>query len=189
MNRESLFGFLFQYTLETVCKGNRNELARRLEIDPIEIRRLLRRYKVGGNSSVAAEALLKMYAQDPDLSMDDALSKISEMIAEESDHVPLVVPSFYEMLQDIGVAYREEYLWRQEKSDELSTEAKVFKYADEFMGKLKRLFCDRNGTDSNRCRECTFGGELAECPCIQFSKYTEWLRALLVESRNKAEGI
>lgn len=184
MNQDTLVEHLFRYTLEKVCKGNRNEFARRADIHPVEVRRLIRRYNEGGGSGVAGEALLRMYSQDPDLSLDKALDEISKTLVPQTADFSQTPCAFYAMLNEIESAYIGEYLLLQEKSDEIELEAKAYKHADDFMKKLRKLFCDRKNVDGSKCGNCSFASNSSECPCVKFSQYFEWLRMTLTAKRS-----
>ena len=71
--KRSITGFLLQYALLKICKGNKRELGRRLRLaDSHDIYRLLRRYKEGKTSIIATDAILRLF-METGYSIDEAL--------------------------------------------------------------------------------------------------------------------
>ena len=56
----TLMRYLLEYTLETVCHGNRSECARRMGMEYTELRKIRKRMSEGSVSNRATEALLEM---------------------------------------------------------------------------------------------------------------------------------
>ena len=64
--------YLFDYTLNVLCGGNRSECARRLEIRRTDFNRMQQRIEEGGVSVRAIEAILLLFWREH-LSLDQVL--------------------------------------------------------------------------------------------------------------------
>ena len=71
----TLMRYLLEYTLETVCHGNRSECARRMGMEYTELRKIRKRMSEGSVSNRATEALLEMYWREG-LSLDEGIATI-----------------------------------------------------------------------------------------------------------------
>lgn len=127
-----LVQYLLEYTLETVCHGNRSECARRLKMEYTDFRKIRKRMNDGGASNRMAEALLNMYCSES-LSLDEAFRQYmrtkSGADIEEAERfcVELITSMRESILSETHNTQRSE---------------KLMKAAYKLLEQLQRCFCE-----------------------------------------------
>lgn len=149
--------YLFEYTLNVVCGGNKSECARKLDVRRQDLNRMQKRFADGASSVRTIESILLLFWKEG-RSLDQALQGYtfdSTGETEAADASPL----------DAVRLLREEMSreWQQ-----ASTRMQLFKSAETFMGQLEHTFCN---TQCQTIRDCE-----RECPCRKFAEFVDWLR-------------
>ena len=155
--------YLFDYTLNILCGGNRSECARRLEIRRQDFNRMQQRIEEGGVSVRAIESILLLFWRE-NLSLDQVLKGYLAQhypdggVADDPPEVAV------KLLRDEMI-----HEWKS-----ASSRMNLFKAAETFMIQLERTFCSDDCRALRGCRE--------ECPCRKFAAFVDWLRIELERS-------
>lgn len=154
----TIMGYLFEYTLETVCNGNKSEFSRRLGVEQKDIYRYSKRFRDGSGSIRATEAVLEMYWREG-RSIDDVLQNYT-----------LAHPGLREEVasgfcDDVIAAIRTSLENECRAAQDL---ARVLKSAEHFMAQMERAFC--NAACKSK-RDCA-----TQCPCKRFAEFLNWLK-------------
>lgn len=149
--------YLFDYTLNVLCGGNRSECARRLEIRRPDFNRMQQRIQDGGVSVRAIESILILFWRE-NLSLDQVLKGYI------NKHPDLL--SSHEQEPEFAVK-----LLRDEMANEWKnahSRMSLFKAADTFMAQLEHAFCSEKCSSLHKCA--------IDCPCKKFAAYIEWMK-------------
>lgn len=130
--RMTLMRYLLEYTLETVCHGNRSECARRMGMEYAELRKFRKRMSEGSGSSRVTEALLEMYWREG-LSVDAAFAQYTKT------RFGTDIENAERMCDKIVKTARENL--RMEKYNAQKT-ADLLKAVYEFVEQTQRCFCE-----------------------------------------------
>ena len=158
----NLMRYLLEYTLETICHGNRSECARRMGMEYAEFKKLRNRINEGGSSNRMTEALLEMYWREH-LSLDEALKAYTNSYFGAD--MELAESACDEILQAIHSAV-------EEQRRMALTETNLLNAAGRFLEELERSFC-HNLCQRGRYLECA-------CPTRRFLEYLQWLRGEMI---------
>ena len=162
----TIIRYLLEYTIETICNGNKSECARRLGFEYSELRKFRKRISEGGGSNRVTEALLMMYWRD-ELSIDDALKEYTRTYMgadiEEADKV----------CQDY-VSAVSKIISSNKQGGRSAT--RLMNAARTFAEQLELSFCQ------DICRRKLYEGK--ECPVKMFSTYLEKLQKEVVHIEN-----
>lgn len=149
--------YLFDYTLNVLCGGNRSECARKLDIRRPDFNRMQQRIADGGISVRALESILLLFWKE-NLSLDRVLQGYVEKHPTPHSSKPTSPEEAVKQLRDEMV-----HEWKSANS-----RMNLFKAADTLMSQLEHTFC------SDECR--TLRGCQNDCPCRKFASYMDWLR-------------
>lgn len=149
--------YLFEYTLNVLCGGNRSECARRLDIRRPDFNRMQQRIADGGGSVRAIEAILLLFWKEH-LSLDQVLKGY---IDQNPSSLPIE-----ERTPETAVKLLRDEMVQEWKS--ASSRMHLFKAAETFMTQLEHAFC------SDECK--ALRGCQDECPCRKYAAFVDWLR-------------
>lgn len=169
MEIRSLSGYLFEYGLNKIFGGNKRAYARRLGIKNAEVYRYLDRYREGGGSAVAMEALLRLFVEE-DVSMD----KILETYKSSAQ-------------QSIAAcACQEEIEKFRQETYQLKTTMKASEdyhlmmiHISRAMNRLAGMTC---GGKPGERESCQWSGDEDACPCKQLVQTIAEIRERLERS-------
>lgn len=149
--------YLFEYTLNVVCGGNKSECARKLDVRRQDLNRMQKRFADGANSVRTIESILLLFWKEG-RSLDQALQGYtfdSSGEAEAADASPL----------DAVRLLREEMSreWQQ-----ASTRMQLFKSAETFMGGQSHILCKLQQSSAKSQTVKRAGSGVIRCPlnCI-----------------------
>lgn len=170
---KSITEFLLDRTLD-LYGGNKRLLARRLQIDHLDVYRWIKRFREGGLSATALEALLKMYARE-NMSIDKMLQDYRDHI-ETFDHWTSANPCacandgymqrVYALHESMEIA--------KPKNDEKHM---LLCLANDLMTHLEQMFCEK--ARNTPCLFCTAG--CCACPCRNFGIFVDRLVKVIDE--------
>ena len=143
----TLIGFIMDYTITIVCKGNRSECARKLSMDYAAMRKHLKRVESGGSSATLVEAILEMYWRER-LSMDDALRRYTETrMGEDLEEAKKRCDDLYSGMQN-----------KVRNGAESTRDLAAILKAAEDLGKvIRREYCEKHCNPFKRDgQECAF---------------------------------
>lgn len=152
--------YLFDYTLNVLCGGNRSECARRLEIRRPDFNRMQQRIEEGGVSVRAIEAILLLFWREH-LSLDQVLKGYLQKIYPDGGAA--------DDPQEVSVRLLRDEMILEWKT--ASSRMNLFKAAETFMTQLERTFCSDDCRALRGCKD--------ECPCKKFADLVDWLRTEL----------
>ena len=163
----TLMRYLLEYTIETVCHGNRSECARRMGLEYPELRKFRKRMSEGGGSPRITEALLEMYWRE-NLSIDEALTAYT--ISELGLDIEQAENACKELVASVRAAIAENRRTFQET-------AQLLQAAHNFLDELERTFCN------SACQRGKYQG--AACPAECFLRYLHWVKGELGNCQGK----
>lgn len=164
-----LVRYLLEYTLETVCHGNRSECARRLGMDYDQLRKIRKRLSEGCGSGRVAEALMTMYCEKG-LSIDGVFrqymqTQLGSDIEEAERFCGELVASARE-----SISIEEHNAQRSEK---------LMKAVYGLLEQIQRCFCE------DLCKRERYQDKA--CPVKRLVDFTSWLRKEIDELCNPME--
>lgn len=170
---KSITEFLLERTLD-LYGGNKRLLARRLQIGHLDVYRWIKRFREGGLSATALEALLKMYARE-NMSIDKVLQDYRGHI-ETFDQWTSTNPC---------ACSNDEYMQRVYALHESMEIAKpqndakhmLLNLAIDLMTHLEQMFCER--ARNSKCIFCSPG--CCACPCRNFGIFIDRLVSVIDE--------
>lgn len=154
----TLMRYLLEYTLETVCHGNRSECARRMGMEYTELRKIRKRMSEGSVSNRATEALLEMYWREG-LSLDEALRQYTHT-KFGSD-----IETAEQICNELVTEVRESI---QAESHNSQNVACLLKAAYELVEQIQRTFCE------DICQRTRY--QDIACPAKRLVDFVNWLR-------------
>lgn len=160
----TLIRYLLEYTIETICHGNRSECARRMGLEYQELKKFRKRMKEGGGSIRVTEALLEMYWRE-DLSIDEALKEYTD--SNFGSGIEETENACDEIIRIMRVA-------RSENAQSLKNEAQLVRSASSFMLDIELVFCQGG------CNKAKYLDE--PCPAQRFLDYLKWLKGELPDT-------
>lgn len=160
----TLVRYLLEYTIETVCHGNRSECARRMGLEYQELKKFRKRMKEGSGSIRVTEALLEMYWRES-LSIDEALKEYTD--SQFGSGIEAAEDACSEIVRIMRVT-------RTDNAQLLQDEALLMHSASNFMANIEHVFCQGN------CNRTKYLEE--PCPAMRFLDYLKWLREELPEA-------
>lgn len=156
--------YLFEYTLNVLCGGNKSECARKLEMRRTDFNRMEQCFQDGASSIRTTEAVLYLFWKEKH-SLDDAMKGYLAEHPECGDNAAEAI------CNDVSRSLREKLMDERRASD---TMARLLKGAEAFMTVLMHVFC----TDAcKERRDCA-----TQCPCKMFIDFVGWLRGEIVEN-------
>lgn len=153
-----LIRYLLEYTLETVCHGNRSECARRMGMAYTEFRKIRKRLSEGGGSSRATEALLEMYWREG-LSVDEVFKRYTQT------NLGSDIEEAERMCGELVAAVRQTI---QAKESGSRRSASLMKAAYEFVEQIQKCFCE------DLCRRTRYKDD--PCPAMRLVELMNWLK-------------
>lgn len=159
-----LVRYLLEYTLATVCHGNRSECARRLWMEYAELRKIRKRMSEGGGSNRVTEALLEMYWREG-LSVDEVFRQYTNtQLGSDLEAVEQVC-------EEMFAAVRESM--KMEISNVRRSDS-LMKSAYKFVEQMQNYFCE------DVCMRSRYRNEV--CPARKMVEFINWLRKEINES-------
>ena len=123
----TLMRYLLEYTLETVCHGNRSECARRMGMEYTELRKIRKRMSEGSVSNRAIEALRQYthtkFGSDRETAeqiCNELVTEVRESIQAEShnsQNVACLLKAAYELVEQIQHTFCEDLCQRARYQD------------------------------------------------------------------------
>lgn len=153
--RIQLDKFLVDFVLFNVCKGNVNELARRIEIDPSDLRKKLKEMRKGHINMSVLTAVLSYILHDKTINLDELRDRFHEIMAGIDDSCP------YSILIDQLVKRYRAIAACKEAAD---SQFMLYHFAENFVKVLRKNYC-------SCCNSFQF---VDECPCKKFADLMVW---------------
>ncbi len=155
----TVMAYLFEYTLNVICAGNKSECARKLGMRRPDFNRTEQRFQEGASSIRTTEAVLYLFWKEK-RSLDEALKGYLFEHPECGDDAAEAI------CNDMSRVLREKLADERRASDTISS---FLKSAEMFMTQITRIFCTRSCKERRNCE--------TQCPCKQFADLVDWLRA------------
>lgn len=164
----TITAYLFSYTLNVLCGGNKSECSRKLGIRRTDFNRMESRFKDGATSVRAIEAIVLLFWREH-YSLDQALTSYV------NDNPQFLGETGESETPQAAIQIIKEEMAHEWK--EASTRMHLFKSAESFMILLEHSFCSKECQALRGCQ--------SECPCRKFADYISWLRNELERSTDK----
>lgn len=159
--------YMFDYTLNIICSGNKSECARKLGIRRTDLNRMEHRFAEGATSVRAIEAILLLFWHEH-YSLDEALKGYisvnpQEFAGDDRTDAP-----------EHAIRLLRDELTREWKSAD--ARKNLYKSAESFLAQLEHCFCTEECRNQRDCK--------TDCPCRRFVSLVTELRQELDQFQN-----
>lgn len=167
MKKENkILAFLLNYTLNGICHGNKNQLARLLSYRRENIRPVIDSIYHGTRSFKMLYALIKFYFENETYSLDEIRSHYLHCADETTGS------------QKTECDYREYIDYMGRKAAELIDYSEEYEAAEEqYMRHLVNTYCiaAKGKPFWSACDECSFVKNGQDCPLKRLSEFVDWV--------------